>query len=136
MSTHPLSALFNPRSIAIVGASERSTWTLVMRSCIAGYGFDGRIYAVNRSGAPVFGWPGFASCTAIGEPVDAAYICVPFEGVTEALEDVGRAGIRAAVVLTSGYGETGAEGPRRRSARMPRSRSSTAASNSSCAARS
>lgn len=112
MSTHPLSGLFNPRSIAIVGASERSTWTLVMRSCIAGYGFDGRIFAVNRTGAPVFGWPGFTSCAAIGEPVDAAYVCVPFEGVTEALEDVGRAGIRAAVVLTSGYGETGAEGAR------------------------
>lgn len=112
MPTHPLSALFNPRSIAIVGASERSTWTLVMRSCIAGYGFDGRIFAVNRSGAPVFGWPGYSSCTAIGEACDAAYICVPFEGVPEALEDVGRAGIRAAVVLTSGYGETGAEGAR------------------------
>ncbi len=112
VSTHPLSALFNPRSIAIVGASERSTWTLIMRSCIAGYGFDGRIFAINRSGASVFGWPGFSSCTAIGEPCDAAYICVPFEGVFEALEDVGRAGIRAAVVLTSGYGETGAEGAR------------------------
>ena len=110
--THSLSALFNPRSIAIVGASERSTWTLVMRSCIAGYGFDGKLFAVNRSGAAVFGWPGFTSCSAIGVPVDAAYICVPLEGVAEALEDVGRAGIPAAVVLSSGYAEAGAEGAR------------------------
>jgi acyl-CoA synthetase (NDP forming) len=113
--THPLAKLFNPRSIAIVGASERSTWTIVMRQCAAGYGFDGRTFAVNRSGAAVFGWPGFTSCAAIGEPVDAAYICVPLEGVMAALEDVAQAGIRAAVVLTSGYGETGTAGAQRQS---------------------
>jgi acyl-CoA synthetase (NDP forming) len=113
--THPLAKLFNPRSIAIVGASERSTWTIVMRQCSEGYGFDGRTFAVNRSGAAVFGWPGFTSCAAIGEPVDAAYICVPLEGVMAALEDVAQAGIRAAVVLTSGYGETGTAGAQRQS---------------------
>jgi acyl-CoA synthetase (NDP forming) len=112
MPTHPLAKLFNPRSIVIVGASERSTWTIVMRQASLGYGFDGRTFAVNRGGSAVFGWPGFRSCKAIGEPVDAAYICVPLEGVMEALEDVASAGINAAVVLTSGYGETGPDGAR------------------------
>jgi acyl-CoA synthetase (NDP forming) len=109
-TTHPLSKLFNPRSVAIVGASEKSTWTVMQRRCIEGYGFDGRTYAVNRSGSAVFGWPGFTSCSAIGEPVDAAYLCVPQDAVLEAIDDIARAGIRAAVVLTSGYGETGADG--------------------------
>jgi acetate---CoA ligase (ADP-forming) len=109
---HPLAPLFSPRSVAIVGASEKSTWTIIMRQCMQGYGFEGRTFAVNRSGAAVFGWPGFISCSDIGEPVDAAYICVPFEGVYEALEDVARAGINAAVVLSSGYAETGVEGAR------------------------
>jgi acyl-CoA synthetase (NDP forming) len=112
MPAHPLSRLFNPRSIAIVGASERSTWTIVMQRAAQDYGFDGPTYAVNRGGTAVFGWPGFKSCTEIGRPVDAAYICVPLEGVLAALEDAANAGIGAAVVLTSGYSETGAEGAR------------------------
>jgi acyl-CoA synthetase (NDP forming) len=76
------------------------------------YGFDGRTYAINRSGAPVFGWPAFTSCAAIGQPVDAAYVCVPVEAVADAIEDIARAGIKAAVVLTSGYSETGVDGAR------------------------
>jgi acyl-CoA synthetase (NDP forming) len=123
MPAHPLSALFNPRSIAIVGASERSTWTIVMRQCSQGYGFTGRTFAVNRSGSQVFDWPGYTSCAAIGERVDAAYICVPLEGVMEALEDVARAGIRDAVVLTSGYSETGAAGAERQHALAMRAQS-------------
>jgi acyl-CoA synthetase (NDP forming) len=83
-----------------------------MRQCMQRFGFEGRIYAVNRTGSTVFGWPGFTSCSAIGDPVDAAYVCVPIEGVAESLEDMGRAGIKAAVVLTSGYSETGPEGDR------------------------
>ena len=81
-----------------------------MRHCMQAYGFAGRVFAVNRSGVPVFGWPAFASCSAIGEPVDAAYVCVPVEAVAEAIEDIGRAGIKAAIVLSSGYSETGPEG--------------------------
>ncbi|MCS6946280.1 MAG: CoA-binding protein, partial [Steroidobacteraceae bacterium] len=108
--THRLATLFNPRSIAIVGASERSTWTVVMRQSLRDYGFDGPVYAVNRDGKTVFGWPGYTCCAAIGAPVDAAYICVPQDAVAEALEDVGRAGIRAAVVLTSGFAESGPTG--------------------------
>ncbi len=81
-----------------------------MRHCLQAYGFDGKTYAVNRSGAPVFGWPAFTSCSAIGEQVDAAFVCVPVEAVADAIEDMGRADIKAAVVLTSGFGETGAEG--------------------------
>src|SRR6266850_7208556 len=111
-SSHRLAPLFNPRSVAIIGASEKSPWTVVMRHCMRAYGFDGRTYAVNRSGTQVFGWPAFKSCTAIGAAVDAAYVCVPAESVADAIEDIGRAGIAAAVVLTSGYSETGAEGAR------------------------
>jgi acyl-CoA synthetase (NDP forming) len=83
-----------------------------MRHCMQAYGFAGKTYAINRSGAPVFGWPTFTSCAAIGQPVDAAYVCVPVESVAEAIEDIARAGIKAAVVLTSGYSETGDDGAR------------------------
>ncbi len=91
-----------------------------MRRSMEAYGFQGRIYAVNRSGAAVFGWPGFTCCSAIGAPVDAAFVCVPIEGVAGALEDMASAGIKAAVVLTSGYSETGPEGTRAQHALLER----------------
>jgi acyl-CoA synthetase (NDP forming) len=109
---HPLAALFKPRSVAIIGASEKSTWTLMMRRCLQSYGFSGRVYAINRTGNPVFEWTTFVSCTQIGEPVDAAFICVPADGVAAVLEDIGRAGIKGAVILTAGYAETGPDGIR------------------------
>jgi acyl-CoA synthetase (NDP forming) len=120
---HPLAALFNPRSVAIIGASEKSTWTLMMRRCLQSYGFTGRIYAINRTGNPVFDWPAFTSCTAVGEQVDAAFICVPVEGVAAVLEDIGRAGIKGAVILTAGYAETGADGARAQEAIVERANS-------------
>jgi acetate---CoA ligase (ADP-forming) len=58
----------------------------------------------------VFGIPGFTSCTAIGEPVDAAFLMLPRQAVIGALEDAAAAGIRLACVLSSGYAETGPEG--------------------------
>jgi acyl-CoA synthetase (NDP forming) len=109
-NAHPLDTLFRPRSVAIVGATEKSTWTSGMLECMRAYGFKGPMYAVNRSGAAIFGMPGFASCSAISEPVDAAYISVPIDAVPDAIDDLARANIKAAVVLTSGYGEAGAEG--------------------------
>jgi acetate---CoA ligase (ADP-forming) len=107
---HSLAALFEPRSVAIVGASEKSTWTHMMRSCLQSYGFQGQTYAINRTGSQVFGWPGFTSCEAIGKHVDAAFICVPVDAVASVLEDMGRAGIKGAVILTAGYAETGTGG--------------------------
>jgi acyl-CoA synthetase (NDP forming) len=109
---HALTRLFTPRSVAVIGASEQSPWTVLVHQCMRAYGFQGRTYGVNRSGAAVFGWPGFTSCRAIGAAVDAAYLCVPKAGVAEALEDMAQAGIAAAVVLTSGYSETGPAGAR------------------------
>ena len=109
-SAHPLATLFQPRSVAIVGASEKSAWTRVIASSMEAFGVRSPMYAVNRSGSDACGMKGFTSCTAIPDKVDAAYLCVPQEGIREALEDVARAGIRNVVVLTSGYGEAGPEG--------------------------
>lgn len=106
----PLATLFAPRSVAIVGASEKSAWTATIARSMQAYGVEGPVFAVNRNGVPAFGMPGFTSCSHIPQPVDAAYICVPLDAVEEAIEDIARAGVKAAVVLTSGFGEAGADG--------------------------
>lgn len=109
---HPLSSLFAPKSIAVIGATEKSTWTHFIVRNFKDIGFGGHVYAVNRGGKPVLGYPGFKSCREIGEKVDVGFITVPKDVVLEALDDLGAAGIRNAVILTSGYGETGREGGR------------------------
>lgn len=107
---HPLAGLFAPRAIAIVGASATSPWTQLTLSGLHGYGYEGAVYCVSRSAASVGGYPGFPSCQAIGRPVDVAFLCVPQDGVLAALDDAAAAGIRNAVVLSSGYAEVGGAG--------------------------
>lgn len=105
-----LQRLFYPGSIALVGASERSPWSQLLHGNLQRTGFAGPVYAVNKGGVSAHGYPGSVSCRAIGAPVDIAFVFVPAEAMMDAFEDVIAAGIRAAVILTSGFAETGAAG--------------------------
>jgi acyl-CoA synthetase (NDP forming) len=102
--------MFSPRSIALVGATEKSFWSKLILQNYPVLGFSGKVFAVNRRGEDVLGTPGFPSCAAIGEPVDVAFIMVPQSAVMEAMEEAATAGIRNVVILTSGYAEIGGEG--------------------------
>jgi acyl-CoA synthetase (NDP forming) len=107
-----LQRLFYPRSVALVGASERSPWSQLLHANLQRVGFPGRVFAVNKSGAPAHGYPGYRSCSEIPETVDCAYLMVPLDAVFEAFDGVVEAGIHSAVVLTSGFAEAGPEGAR------------------------
>lgn len=104
--------LFYPRSIALVGASERSIWSHMLHDNLVRLGYEGTVYAVNKTGSATHGYQGFTSCRSIGEPVDAAYLFVPAEAVVEAFTDILQAGIRSVVILTSGFAEAGESGAR------------------------
>lgn len=107
---HPLSTLFEPRSIALVGASEKSAWSHFILRNYTDFEYAGKVFAVNRNGAAVYGIAGYKNCRSIGAPVDVAFIFVPQSAVIESLEDAAAAGIRHAVILSSGYSETGPTG--------------------------
>ncbi|MFT3754473.1 MAG: acetate--CoA ligase family protein [Pseudoxanthomonas sp.] len=107
---HPLHRLFYPRSIALVGASDRSPWSHMIAGNLKAYGCEAKAYAVNKNATPAHGMEAFASCKDLPEVPDAAFIFVPLEAALEAVEDAGQAGIKAAVILTSGFAETGEEG--------------------------
>lgn len=109
-SLEAMRRLFYPSSIALVGASERSPWSHMLNDNLVRLGYQGKVYAVNRSGNPAHGFPGYRSCTAIGEPVDVAYLFVPVDAVLDAFADVVQAGIKSVVILTSGFAEAGAAG--------------------------
>ena len=105
-----LTSLFRPRSVALVGASDKSTFSVLAYRNLVEFGFGAHTYLVSRRGAQTHGQPTVTSCTQIGEPVDVAYLMVPQAGLLEALDDAAAAGIRNACVLSSGYAEAGEAG--------------------------
>lgn len=102
-----LRRLFEPRSVAMIGASEKSLFSHLAAQCLAAVRFEGPVFAVNPGANNAHGFPGFTSCKAIGQLIDAAYVAVPARFVIEAVEEAAEAGIRNFVVVSSGFGEVG-----------------------------
>lgn len=100
---------FEPRSIVVVGAAERTLYT----QCTVQNSerFKGAsIHLVNRRGVPVFGRPAATSCVEIGQEIDTAFIQVPAAAVLDAVDDAYQAGIRNVVLLSSGFAEGSSAG--------------------------
>ncbi|QKG21625.1 acetate--CoA ligase family protein [Actinomadura verrucosospora] len=105
-------ALFNPGSIALVGASEKSGWSLSTFGNLRAHGFAGPVHLVNPRGGLVHGQPAYPSLAELPGPVDLAYVMVPTRAVLPVLREGAAAGIRNHVVLTAGFGEAGEDGAR------------------------
>lgn len=110
-TTAEISPLFEPRAVALIGASERpgSLGTVTFRNLLDG-GFDGPIYPVNPAHETVQGHACVASVREIDGEVDLAVIVTPAAAVPGVLEECGEADIPVAVILTAGFREAGAEG--------------------------
>ena len=105
-----LAQFFAPRDIAVVGASPTSAWARFVQASAAAVGFRGDLTPVHPRHKTVFGIPAVPSLRDLAKPADLAFIMVPPDAVEEVLDDAAAAGVRGAVVLASGYRETGAEG--------------------------
>ncbi|WP_304523470.1 GNAT family N-acetyltransferase [Actinoplanes sp. L3-i22] len=107
-----LRAVLAPATIAVVGAGHRpgGAGHEALRA-LQEYGFTGRYYAVNRSGAPVAGTPAHRALRDLPEPVQLLVVAVPADQIAGVLRDGAAAGARAAVILT---GLPGPDGHRRR----------------------
>jgi acetyltransferase len=110
-----LSDLFAPERVAVVGASEEagSVGRAIVENLAA---FDGEVLAVNPNRETVLGYDCYPSLSALptadGPPADVVVVVVPPDVVLEVLESAGELGVENAVVITAGFGETGAEGAR------------------------
>lgn len=113
MAAEFLSALFRPRSIAVVGASQDSS-KIGGRPLrlLRALGYEGAIYPVNPRGGEIQGLPAFRSMAELPRPAELALIAVNASMVSRAIEECAAAGTHTAVVFTSGFSETGAEGQR------------------------
>jgi acetyl coenzyme A synthetase (ADP forming)-like protein len=100
--------LFDPRSIAVVGASAdpAKIGARVVANIRAG-GYRGAIYPINPKAETIQGLPAYPSVEAIEGPVDLAILAVPAPAVLSVVESCGRKGVGYLVILTSGFSEVG-----------------------------
>ena len=103
MSTRHLEHLFAPRSIAVVGASNRpqSVGFVVMRNLLQG-GFEGPIMPVNPKSKAIAGVLAYPNVEALPMSPDMAVIMVPPQAVPETIDGLGKRGCKAAIVITAG----------------------------------
>ena len=123
-----LDKLMNPRSVAIVGVSERpeAIGTRVLNN-LRRIGFAGPVYPVNPRHAALHGLTCYPSLSALPERVDAAFLAVPATSGPDLVDEAGRCGIPALFLNANGYAdgdETGVKLQRRVEETAARSASS------------
>jgi len=108
-----LKGLFEPRSIAVIGASRRpeAVGRAILNGLMDG-GFKGKIFPVNPKAGEICGVPCFSSLDEIPETIDLALIIVPNTAVPGVLKESAEKGAQAAVIISAGFREIGGEGIR------------------------
>jgi acetyltransferase len=108
---HPLNAIFEPQSIAVIGATEQAgsvgralLWNLISHP------FGGTVFPVNPKHASVLGIKAYPRLSSLPEPVDLAIIATPASTVPGLIAECVEAGVKGAIILSAGFKETGAAG--------------------------
>lgn len=110
-SNHYLEKLFNPKSIAVIGAREKpeSAGNVVFKNLLEN-GYSGKLYPVNPRHSKIFSKKAYSKIEDIPETIDLAIIVTPSIVVPEVLEQCGEKGIQTAIIISAGFKEIGAEG--------------------------
>jgi acetyltransferase len=111
MSLAGIDTMFRPKSIALVGASDRpgSVGRAILQNLIDA-GFKGSIFPVNERHQRIMGQRSFAALTQIEDPVDLAVVATPMAGVPAVIADCARMAVAGAVIISAGGKETGEAG--------------------------
>jgi acetyltransferase len=107
----PITPIFAPKSIAVVGATEReqSVGRTVMDNLIKG-GFPGKIFPVNPTKDTILGMKAYPSVTALPEPPDLAVIITPPKTIPGIIRECAQTGVPGAIIISAGFKEIGPEG--------------------------
>lgn len=110
-ANHPLDVFFSPRSIAVIGATERegSVGRAIIKN-LENSSFGGDLYPVNLKRSAVMGIKTYSHLRKIQKPVDLAIIVTPAESVPGVIAECGEAGVRGAIIISAGFKETGQKG--------------------------
>ena len=108
---NPLDVIFNPKSVAVIGATEREgsvgrtiVWNLMTNS------FGGTIFPVNPKRSSILGIKAYPSIDAVPEQVDLAVIVTPAPTVPGIVRECVEAGVKGAIIISAGFKEIGPEG--------------------------
>ena len=108
-----LTPLMKPASIAVVGASQRMTRATRVVANLQRFGYAGRIFPINPRYSEVLGLPCYPDLASTPERADSVVVAIPAEQVPAVLSAAVAAGVRGAVVLSSGFAEAGPAGQKR-----------------------
>ena len=115
-AVNALKLFFEPQGVAVIGASrQRGTIGGEILHNLLSFGFKGPVYPVNPSASVIEGVECYPSIEAVPGVVDLAVVVVPAEKVVEVAAACGRKGVKALVVISAGFSETGPEGKMRQS---------------------
>ena len=111
MGTFNLDRILNPKSVAIIGASDKpgSVGLALSKNFLTGE-FEGKVFLVNVRDETILGQRTLPSIGDVPMPVDLAIVATPAATVPDAVEACGRAGVKGVVVLSAGFKETGPAG--------------------------
>jgi acetyltransferase len=106
-----MESVFNPRSVAVIGASEVAGKAAERRtrSLLEG-GYDGDVYLINPKRSELFGRKAYPNITEVGAQVDLAMIVIASRFLVSAVADCVKMGVKGIIIITAGLGETGEEG--------------------------
>ncbi len=113
MGPHYLNRFFTPKSVAIVGASERENsvgYRLLLNMQEAG--FTGGLYPVNNKRDQLLGLTAYPDLNAVPEDLDLVVIATPAPSVPGIVRQCGEKGVTSVIIITAGFGELGSEGKR------------------------
>jgi acetyltransferase len=105
-----LTPLMKPKSIAVIGASQRMNRATRVIGNLQHFGYGGRIFPINPKYAEVLGLPCYPDLASTPEPADTVVIAIPGAEVPGVLAAAAESGVRGAVVLSSGFAEAGPAG--------------------------
>ena len=108
---HPFDFIFNPSSIAVIGATDKKEKVGygIFKNIISG-GYKGKVFPVNKRLETLEGYKVYKSVLDIPDKVDLAIISIPIKYVPELFDELGKKGVKGAVVISAGGKEAGEEG--------------------------
>ncbi|MGV6874860.1 acetate--CoA ligase family protein [Pseudochelatococcus sp. B33] len=113
-----IDAMFNPRSIAVVGATEKPGYGGRLFTNLLNTGSTATLYPVNPNRSEVLGIPAFRSPADLPEPVDLATIVVPSADVVATFRSVAERGAKSALIVSAGFAELATDEGRARQAEL------------------
>lgn len=108
LEQHYLTTMFEPKSVAVIGASERenSVGNIIFKNILES-GYTGRLYAINPKHETILEQPSYKSIEEISARVELAVIATRPQTVPMLVEQCGRSGVKNVIVITSGFAEAG-----------------------------